>query len=85
MQEHVTQGTGTSKEKTTPTGPVTAGATGHSIVVETVIELIGISLMAIIADTSKAAGKLMVLLMLGFAVMWFLVNVRYFASIIGKV
>lgn len=58
---------------------------GHDIVVTMTIELIGVGLMAAIADSgSPAVGRLMVGLMAGFFIMWFLANSSYFNSILGK-
>ena len=57
---------------------------GHATVVTLTIEVIGVGLMAAIAETSPRMGKLMVTIMGGFMVMWFLINSTYFASIIGK-
>ena len=57
---------------------------GHSIVMTMAIELIGIGLMAALAETGPNAGRAMVALMAGFMLIWFLTNVEYFSSIIGK-
>lgn len=65
----------------------TSGAfkTGHGIVMSLTIELIGIGIMAAIADsTSPAIGRMMVALMAGWFLIWFLTNSSYFNSIVGK-
>jgi hypothetical protein len=56
----------------------------HATVVTLTIEIIGVGLMAVLAETSPKMGKLMVTIMGGFMLMWFMVNASYFASIIGK-
>jgi hypothetical protein len=57
---------------------------GHATVVTLTLEIVGVGIMAAIAETGPKAGKLMVTLMGGFMLMWFLINANYFASIIGK-
>lgn len=47
----------------------TSTSTGHSIIVTTMAEVIGISILAIIADSSDTGGKFAVALMIG----WFLI------------
>ena len=56
----------------------------HATVVTLTIEIIGISVMAIIAETGPKMGRAMVTLMGGIMLMWFIMNANYFASIIGK-
>lgn len=58
---------------------------GHDIVMTLTIELIGVGVMAAIADAgSPAVGRMMVALMAGFFLIWFLNNASYFSSIVGK-
>lgn len=59
--------------------------TGHATVVTLTIELVGIGLMAALAETGPKMGRLMVSLMAGFMVLWLLINANYFAGFIGKV
>lgn len=58
---------------------------GHNIVMTMTIELVGVGLMAAIADSSSpAVGRIMVGLMAAFFLLWFLANSSYFNSIVGK-
>jgi hypothetical protein len=61
-----------------------ASKTGHDVVITLTIELIGVGLMAAIADTGETMGKFMVSLMAGFFIIWFLFNYPYFNSILSK-
>ena len=63
------------KSSTTPTP--------HSIFVGMIFELIGVSVMAIIADSGKQVGNAMVALMGAFALMWFLLHYQFFAGLIS--
>jgi hypothetical protein len=63
----------------------TGTATGHEIVAKTAFELVGVALLAILADTNKALGNVLVLLMVAFGVIWLMNSGSAFlAPIIGK-
>jgi hypothetical protein len=47
---------------------------GHDIVVTTSFELIGISLLALLAGTSKQMGNIVIIVMGGFLLGWLLFN-----------
>jgi hypothetical protein len=47
---------------------------GHDIVVTTAFELIGISLLALLAGTSKQMGNIVIIVMVGFLLGWLLFN-----------
>lgn len=55
-------------------------ASGHDIVVTTAFELIGVALLAIVADTGKKAGSVIVVLMAGFALIWLMTSGAPFLS-----
>lgn len=52
----------------------TAKQPGNDIVVTTAFELIGVSLLALLAGTSDQMGSVVVLVMVGFLLGWLLVN-----------
>lgn len=61
------------------------GVTGHDIVAKTAFELVGVALLAILADTNKALGDIIVLLMVAFGFIWLMNSGSAFlAPIIGK-
>jgi uncharacterized membrane protein len=47
---------------------------GHDIVVTTAFELIGVSLLALLAGTSKQMGTIVIIVMVGFLLGWLLFN-----------
>ena len=47
---------------------------GHGIVVTTAFELIGVSLLALLAGTSKQMGNIVIIVMVGFLLGWLLFN-----------
>lgn len=47
---------------------------GNDIVVTTAFELIGISLLALLAGTSKQMGHIVIIVMVGFMLGWLLFN-----------
>lgn len=51
-----------------------AASNGHEIVAVTAFELIGVSLLAIIADLNKALGNVVVMLMVSFLFFWFIAH-----------
>lgn len=55
----------------------------HSLTVDLLLQLIGVSVMAIAADFGPNIGKIMVLLMVGFVIIWMLANVKFFSKIAG--
>lgn len=57
--------------------------TVHATVITLTIELIGVGLMAALAETGPKMGRAMVTLMGGFMLMWFIVNAGFFASIVN--
>jgi hypothetical protein len=56
-----------AKAKTPATS---SSVTGHDIVAKTAFELVGVALLAILADTNKALGNVLVLLMVAFGFIW---------------
>jgi hypothetical protein len=62
-----------------------APATAHGVVVELIIELVGVGLMGIFAGMGEGIGRLMLTLMVGFFIIWFLLNASEFAAIVKKV
>lgn len=50
-----------------------ATGSGHSFVAKLALELVGVALLAIIADTGKAIGNAIVMLFVAFLVLWFII------------
>lgn len=67
-----------------PPAKAKAAATPHSVFVELVFEIIGVSVLAIVADSNAKLGKAVVALMAGFAFVWLLLHYQFFAGLIGK-
>jgi hypothetical protein len=67
-----------------PSSGITSTPSAHSIVVQTAIEVIGVGLMAIFADMSDNVGRLMLVLMVGFFLIWFFMNLSFWQSIVSK-
>ena len=63
----------------------TASAGGSDIIVTTIIELLGIGLLALIAGISDQIGKIMVLIMSGILLIWMMTNSGLLTHIVGKV
>lgn len=61
-----------------------AAPTAHSLLVTTMAELIGISILAIVADVSDTAGKAAVALMAGWLLIFLMGNAAWLQSQIGK-
>jgi hypothetical protein len=59
-----------------------ANQAGHSIVATTAVELIGVALLAILAGMSDDMGKVMLILMWGFVLGWFLLHTSQFAGMV---
>ena len=62
-----------------------ASTPGHDIVVKTSLELIGVALLAILADTGKAVGKVIVVFMVSIALIWFMTNgAKFLGPIVSR-
>lgn len=61
-----------------------ARGSGHATIVTLSIEIIGVGLMAALAESGPKMGRAMVALMGGFVLMWFIVNASFFSSIVSK-
>jgi hypothetical protein len=61
-----------------------AAQPGYDIVVVTAFELIGIGLLALLAGVSNQVGKLVVILMVGFLIVWGLSNTDVLQKFLGK-
>lgn len=57
---------------------------GHEIVVTTAVELIGVSLMTLLAGTSDQMGNIVIVVMIGFALAWTLANTAFLEKYLGK-
>jgi hypothetical protein len=74
---------GTSDNATIPTA---SAGIGHNILAVAVFELVGVGLLAVVADTSEQIGNLIVVLMVAFLFFWLITNgSKFFAPIIGNV
>lgn len=60
----------------------TANQPGRSLVTTTAVELVGVALLAILAGMSDDMGKLMLILMWGFVLGWFLLHTQQFAGMV---
>jgi len=56
----------------------------HSVVVTTLAELIGVSILAILADTSDTIGRVAVALMAGWLVIFLISNAGFVNSLTTK-
>jgi hypothetical protein len=57
----------------------------HDVIVTTTVELIGVTLMAVIAGMSNSAGKVMVAIMVGFLFLWLITNTQFLNAIVSHV
>jgi hypothetical protein len=48
------------------------------------VELVGVSLLALLASVSDEVGKLVVTIMVGVAILWALTHTSYLTKIVGK-
>jgi hypothetical protein len=55
---------------------------GHSVVTTTFVSLAGVAVFAIMAGMSDNMGKLMLILMWGFVLGWFLLNYSQFKTMV---
>jgi hypothetical protein len=56
----------------------------HSVIVVTLAELIGVSILAIIADSSDTLGKVAVALMAGWLLIFLMSNAGWLQSLTSK-
>jgi hypothetical protein len=61
-----------------------AAQPGHDIVVTVAVELIGVSLMTLLAGTSDQMGSIVIIVMVGFALAWTLANTGFLEKYLGK-
>lgn len=62
----------------------TTNQNGHSIVVTTTVELIGVAVFAVLAGMNDDLGNVMVVIMWGVVLGWLLLNVTLFSSWVSK-
>lgn len=60
--------------------PVTA----HSVIVTTLAELIGVSILAILADSSETFGKVAVAVMAGWLLIFLMLNATWLQTLTSK-
>lgn len=63
---------------------MTKQPTTHSVLITTLAELIGVSVLAIAADTSDVIGKAAVALMFGWLLIFLMSNADWFSAITTK-
>jgi hypothetical protein len=63
---------------------MTQQPTTHSLIVTTLAELIGVSILAILADTSDVVGKAAVALMAGWLLIFLISNATWLQSLTTK-
>ena len=56
---------------------------GNDIVVTTAVELIGLSLLTLLAGTNDQMGSIVVIVMVGFAIAWALANTGVLQKYLG--
>jgi hypothetical protein len=56
---------------------------GNDIVVTTAVELVGLSLLTLLAGTNDQMGSIVVIVMVGFAVAWALANTGVLQKYLG--
>jgi hypothetical protein len=56
---------------------------GHDVVTTTLVSLAGVAVFAILAGMSDNMGKLMLILMWGFVLGWFLLNYSQFKTMVS--
>lgn len=57
---------------------------GHDIVVTTAFSLIGVALLALVANAGPKVGKIVIILMVGFAIGWAMLNSGWLQGYLGK-
>jgi len=57
---------------------------GNDIVVTTAFELIGVALLALLASANEQLGKIVIILMVGFALIWAMANTGFLERWLGK-
>jgi hypothetical protein len=57
---------------------------GHDIVVTTAFSLIGVALLALLASAGPRIGKIVVILMAGFAIGWAMLNYGWLEKLLGQ-
>jgi hypothetical protein len=62
-----------------------APATGEDVIIKTIIELLGVGLLALIAGISDEVGNVMVVIMAGIMLIWLMTHSQQLQSIVGKV
>jgi hypothetical protein len=63
----------------------TTTTNNHDIFVTMAVELIGVSIMALIAGTSEGAGNVVVIIMVGFIFVWLITHISLLQQIVGEV
>jgi hypothetical protein len=63
---------------------MTSQPSAHSVVITALAELIGISILAIFADTSDAIGKAAVAIMAGWLLIFLITNASWLQGLAGK-
>jgi uncharacterized membrane protein len=58
--------------------------TGNDVVVTTAVELIGVSLLALLAGANNNLGSVIVIIMVGFLIGWLLINTSKLQSLVAK-
>lgn len=61
-----------------------AKPTGSDIVVTLTVELIGVGIMTLLAGINKGMGSVVVVVMVGFLLVWLLINTSELQKWIGK-
>ena len=59
--------------------------TGNDVVVVTAIELTGVGLLALLASANDNLGGIVVILMIGFLIAWFLLNTSSLQNELQKI
>lgn len=57
---------------------------GYDIVTATAVQLVGVGLLALLADTSDNMGKIVVIVMAGFMIGWAIANTGWLTGHLGQ-
>jgi hypothetical protein len=74
----------TPQPKPKRTEPTSVFQPGHDIVVTTAFSLIGVALLSLLANSGRNTGKIVIIVMVGFAIGWAIVNSGWLQGYLGK-
>jgi hypothetical protein len=60
-------------------------STGEDVIIKTIIELLGVGLLALVAGISDEFGNIMVVIMAGIMLIWLMTHAQELQKIVGKI